>query len=158
MKKEKIEEMKKFDIKKIMEKINLKMVLCGVGILVILVAIIVAIVLISNRPVDEIKYNEEKDIYEIDNGKIVIEDDFEISYNVVDKKYKISGTVTNKTKKDYKNLELTFEFYNQEKELISSTTKTVEEIKANDKTNMEFLIDETSVLIYDYKIVSVKTK
>ena len=112
-KKEIVEETKKFDIKKIIEKIDLKKVLYGVGILAILAAIIVAIVLISNRPVDEITYNEEKDIYEIDNGKIVIEDDFEISYNVVDKKYKISGTVTNKTKKDYKNLELKFEFYNQ---------------------------------------------
>ena len=157
--------MKKFDLKKIKDSIqkfvknmDRKKALIGAGILVVLVALIVTIILISNRKVDTIEYNEKKDIYEIENGKIVIEDDFEISYNVVDKKYTISGTITNKTKKDYKNLELTFEFYNQEKELIDTTKKTVKEIKAKGKTNMKFTLDEKSVLIYDYKIVDVKTK
>lgn len=143
---------------KSIKDISTKELLYGVGVLVVLVAVIVTIVIISNNNANTIKYNEKKDIYEIDNGKIVIEDDFEISYNVVSKEYKISGTITNKTKKDYKDLELTFEFYNQEKELIDSTTKTVKEIKAKEKTNMEFTIEDTSVLIYDYKIVDVKTK
>lgn len=141
------------------KNIDKKKLLLGVGVVVVvLLAIIITIVLLNNKKADEITYNEKKDIYEINDGKIIIEDDFEISYNVVTKKYKISGTVTNKTKKDYENLELTFEFYNQEKEVIDSVTKTVKKIKANNKTNMEFEMDETSVLIYDYKIVDVKTK
>lgn len=158
VKKEETKTIKKFDIKEFIKKLDKKKMIYGLLALIIIVAIIIVIVKINTKEVDGITYNEEKDIYEINNGKIVIEDDFEISYNVVTKKYKISGTVTNKTKKDYKNLELTFEFYNQEKEIIDTVTKTIKEIKANDKTNMEFELDETSVLIYDYKITNVKTK
>ena len=158
VKKEEQKSIKKIDIKEFIKNIDKKKVLYGVCALILLIVLIIIIVKANTKEVDGITYNEEKDIYEINDGKIVIEDDFEISYNVVTKKYKISGTITNKTKKDYKNLELTFEFYNQEKEVIDTVAKTVKEIKANDKTNMEFEIDETSVLIYDYKIVNVKTK
>ena len=146
------------EIKDFLKNIDKKKILYGIGILIILISVIIAIVIVNNKQLESIEYNEKKDIYEINNGKIIIEDDFEISYNVTNKKYKISGTITNKTKKDYKNVELTFEFYNQEKELIDSTKKTVKEIKANGKTNMEFELEETAVLIYDYKIVDVKIK
>ena len=146
------------EIKDFFKNIDKKKILYGIGILIILISVIIAIVIVNNKQLESIEYNEKKDIYEINNGKIIIEDDFEISYNVTNKKYKISGTITNKTKKDYKNVELTFEFYNQEKELIDSTKKTVKQIKANGKTNMEFELEETTVLIYDYKIVDVKIK
>lgn len=139
---------------------NKKIALIAVAIIVV---IIVAIIVISNinnnKEVTKLDYNKETDTYEIGGGKIVIEDDFEIGYDVVTKKYTVYGTITNKTDKEYKELELKFEFYNQKKEVIGDATKTIKNLKANDKTDMKFSLDkQPSQMIYDYKIVDVKAK
>lgn len=139
---------------------NKKIALIAVAIIVIIiVAIIVISNINSNKEVTKLDYNKETDTYEIGGGKIIIEDDFEIGYNVVTKKYTVYGTITNKTDKEYKELELKFEFYNQKKEVIGDATKTIKNLKANDKTDMKFSLDkQPSQMIYDYKIVDVKAK
>lgn len=139
---------------------NKKIALIAVAIIVIIiVAIIVISNINSNKEVTKLDYNKETDTYEIGGGKIIIEDDFEIGYDVVTKKYTVYGTITNKTDKEYKELELKFEFYNQKKEVIGDATKTIKNLKANDKTDMKFSLDkQPSQMIYDYKIVDVKAK
>lgn len=139
---------------------NKKIALIAVAIIVIIiVAIIVISNINSNKEVTKLDYNKETDTYEISGGKIIIEDDFEIGYDVVTKKYTVYGTITNKTDKEYKELELKFEFYNQKKEVIGDATKTIKNLKANDKTDMKFTLDkEPSQMMYDYKIVDVKAK
>lgn len=139
---------------------NKKIALIAVAIIVIIiVAIIVISNINSNKEVTKLDYNKETDTYEIGGGKIIIEDDFEIGYDVVTKKYTVYGTITNKTDKEYKELELKFEFYNQKKEVIGDATKTIKNLKANDKMEMKFTLDkEPSQMMYNYKIVDVRAK
>lgn len=128
------------------------------AVIIIAVILVLIFVLVPKKDEAKLNYDSDKDVYEIENGKIIIEDDFIVSYNVKTKQYTLTGTVTNKTKKDYNNLELTFEFYDQQKNAISKTTKKIEKIKANGKVEMKFALDDTTVPIYDYKIIEAKVK
>ena len=153
--KEVVEKKDKVEVKEEKKEESNKKVLLLIGVVIV---VLVVIFLFPKSDEAKVNYDSKKDIYEIENGKIIIEDDFVVSYNVKTKQYTLTGTVTNKTKKEYKNLELTFEFYDQQKNTIGKTTKKIEKIKANGKVEMKFALDDTKVPIYDYKIIKAEVK
>lgn len=156
--KEVVEKKDKAEVKEEKKEESNKKVLLLIGVVIVVIVVLLVIFLFPKSDEAKVNYDSKKDIYEIENGKIIIEDDFVVSYNVKTKQYTLTGTVTNKTKKEYKNLELTFEFYDQQKNTIGKTTKKIEKIKANGKVEMKFALDDTKVPIYDYKITKAEVK